>query len=511
MKLSPHSLMMVPVCLLLSLAGLANAQNPPSHRPVSGKELDPNTAESQLRARLGQPQRMNKFEEFLGNLLKDMAPENLSAEERQKLLDLAAKQQKEGKLDLTDKQIAKLLEQNPGLKKANLTDEEKQKLIELWGKQQQGKPLDLHDKTVAHIVEKMNGLKPGDLSEDDLKGLEKISQQQKQGQPLNLDDPVINKVVKKLLEGKKDDLGLDKNQVEDIWDKYATKPAPIQNGDRPPYNWTPDQKGSVVNPPPPPFPPPHGGPGQPGTPPFPNQSARPPADQTGWFGQQVMKVADSLGLGPAVKDKLADAGKNSVKNGDNGKSWNLSDYFPADKINDAGSFVSKFKLPSMPDVGPVSPQVPNAPTGPVGLTMGGTDGLLNVLVVVVVVVIAGIVAWKLMSLKQGQAEKAEDGWQLGAWPVHPSAVRTRADLVKAFEYLAVLLLGPKARTRHHLELAQELGRHSKSADTRRSEAARTLAYLYEIARYTPEEETLPPKELATAQHELSFLAGAALA
>jgi hypothetical protein len=228
----------------------------------------------------------------------------------------------------------------------------------------------------------------------------------------------------------------------------------------------------------------------------------------------LSNVADKLDLSPEVKNDLAKWAQDSAKNGDPGKSSvlsNLSDYFPAGKINDAGSFFGKMKLPSMPSVSPVSPQAPNAPTGGASLTVGGADGLLNVVIVLVVVVIAAIVTWKLMSLKQGQAEKADDGWQLGAWPVHPSAVRTRADLVKAFEYLAVLLLGPKARTRHHLELAEELGRESKSADSRRSESARTLAYLYEIARYTPEEETLPPNELATAQHELSFLAGAASA
>jgi hypothetical protein len=169
------------------------------------------------------------------------------------------------------------------------------------------------------------------------------------------------------------------------------------------------------------------------------------------------------------------------------------------------------KLPSMPNVGHVSPQAPNVPTGGGSVSVGGADGLFNVLIVLLVVIGAGLVTWKLMSLKHGQADNADDRWQLGAWPVHPSAVRTRADLVKAFEYLAVLLLGARAQTQHHLELAEELGRQSTSADARRSEAARSLAHLYEIARYTPADEALAADELAEARCELSFLAGAGLA
>src|SRR5207253_10932011 len=133
------------------------------------------------------------------------------------------------------------------------------------------------------------------------------------------------------------------------------------------------------------------------------------------------------------------------------------------------------------------------------------------LIGMLVVAMVGVLAWKLMSYRQGLQDAGGNPWNLGAWPVHPSAIRTRADLVKAFEYLAVLLLGPQARTHHHLDLAEELGKEATGEDPRRSEAARSLAYLYEIARYTPDDETLPPDELATARRELSFLAGAAAA
>src|SRR5262249_30438078 len=35
-------------------------------------------------------------------------------------------------------------------------------------------------------------------------------------------------------------------------------------------------------------------------------------------------------------------------------------------------------------------------------------------------------------------------WRLGPWPVRPAAVRTRGELVRAFEYLALLVLGRPA-------------------------------------------------------------------
>jgi hypothetical protein len=339
------------------------------------------------------------------------------------------------------------------------------------------------------------------------------------GQPLNLDDPQVGKVVKKLMEGKKGDLGLDDQQFQELWHKFG-KPSPppvlkpIPPGPLP---------GSPGQPNPPPF-----GPVRPPPPTVPVKppggsvvgnepswiSSSPPPQQSSWLSRQFLKFAEKLELDGEAKDAVAKMVKDASKNTDAGKGSSLSNVgnmVPSDKINEAGWFFSKLKLPSLPNVGHLSPQTPNVPTGGGNIAVGGADGLLNVVIVLLVVVAAGFVAWKVMSLKHGQADNSGDRWQLGTWPVHPSAVRTRADLVKAFEYLAVLLLGPKAQSRHHLELAEELGRQSTSADPRRSEAARSLAHLYEIARYTPAEESLADDELAEARCELSFLAGAALA
>jgi hypothetical protein len=77
--------------------------------------------------------------------------------------------------------------------------------------------------------------------------------------------------------------------------------------------------------------------------------------------------------------------------------------------------------------------------------------------------------------------------------------------VRAFEHLALLQLGLQARTCHHLEVADRLGKQSGD-DTARQQA-NNLAQLYEQARYAPEEETLSPEMMARARHDLCSLAG----
>jgi hypothetical protein len=84
-------------------------------------------------------------------------------------------------------------------------------------------------------------------------------------------------------------------------------------------------------------------------------------------------------------------------------------------------------------------------------------------------------------------------------------VATRGELVAAFEYLALLCLGPDARARNHLDLADQLGQGSNEAERRR--AAGELAHLYEQARYAPAGEPLTPDDLAAARRDLCLLAG----
>jgi hypothetical protein len=123
---------------------------------------------------------------------------------------------------------------------------------------------------------------------------------------------------------------------------------------------------------------------------------------------------------------------------------------------------------------------------------------------VALIVAAGLLVWKLLGgYVPGVGRQRKRDWKLGPWPVAPGAVGTRQDLVRAFEYLSLLKLGPAAQSRNHHDLAAELG--EPEAESRG--AAERLASLYEKARYTPPEEILSDNALASARRELCFLAG----
>jgi hypothetical protein len=121
-------------------------------------------------------------------------------------------------------------------------------------------------------------------------------------------------------------------------------------------------------------------------------------------------------------------------------------------------------------------------------------------------VLLGALAWWRFAAGR-RPEPAADGLAggLAGWPLDPRAIATREDVVRAFEYLSVLICGPGARTWTHATIAEAL---TKLARTR-GEAAVLLARLYELARYAPLTEPLGPDELAEARRLVCALAGVA--
>lgn len=114
--------------------------------------------------------------------------------------------------------------------------------------------------------------------------------------------------------------------------------------------------------------------------------------------------------------------------------------------------------------------------------------------------------WRTLAWRWGRrAEDRAAGWRLGPWPVRPGDVASRADLVRAFDYLALLRLGRVARAWNHREIAARLGDDARSAERR--DAADRLALLYEQARYAPPSDPLPDAALAAARRHLCLLAG----
>jgi hypothetical protein len=163
------------------------------------------------------------------------------------------------------------------------------------------------------------------------------------------------------------------------------------------------------------------------------------------------------------------------------------------------------KMPSVSAPGLNSNVSSALPSGPTTLEAGGS--ILTVFLVLALLVVFAIVAWKFRAWFAGDAALAAEGaWHLGPWPVQPALVRTREELIRAFEYLSLLRLGRPARNWNHHQIAAELGQ-TKDVPANGPIAAVRLASVYEHARYAPAADLLADPELEAARRDLCLLAG----
>jgi hypothetical protein len=137
---------------------------------------------------------------------------------------------------------------------------------------------------------------------------------------------------------------------------------------------------------------------------------------------------------------------------------------------------------------------------------GGGLGAFALVVVSVLVLGAGLY-WVMRLWKKGDDQAAAAGWRLGPWPVNPAQVSTSEQLIRAFEYLAVLLLGRGARHRNHRQIAAGLKATAGAEGMAKRDAAEELTAIYEQARYAPLTEPLDGNQLAAARRDLILLAG----
>jgi hypothetical protein len=158
----------------------------------------------------------------------------------------------------------------------------------------------------------------------------------------------------------------------------------------------------------------------------------------------------------------------------------------------------KWRPPSMGSGGGV---------GSVGSSTGTLSAGGAVLLAVLLVGVAAIVVLLLTRARWAGAVAGKRGWHLGPWPVDPARIATRAELVRAFNYLAFLLLGRQAEHFNHRAVAEQIG----DSAAERQPVADALARLYEHARYAPADEDLSPADLQQARRDLCLLAGAARA
>lgn len=178
----------------------------------------------------------------------------------------------------------------------------------------------------------------------------------------------------------------------------------------------------------------------------------------------------------------------------------LGDYIPFKGMFSRG-------LPSIPkpDWSSTMPSVGNA--GAFGAPDSGA--LMGILWIGMAVATVAVI-WRLLAARPAtRATDAGPAWRLGPWPVDPAKIATRQDLVRAFEYLSLLMLGPTARSWNHRAIAARLSAEPNDAGADRRLAAEHLAGLYEKARYAPPADPLPDGEVRDARRDLCFLAGVA--
>ncbi|VTT97539.1 unnamed protein product [Gemmataceae bacterium] len=205
----------------------------------------------------------------------------------------------------------------------------------------------------------------------------------------------------------------------------------------------------------------------------------------------LLKAGDGANLG----DALGNTG---------GGNWNLGNWeFPR-----LGDLFSGWRTPNAPapNWSPADGPRPNLPSAgwSFGSGTGGLGGSWTPLVLLLVAA-AGVFLWfKLRNLRTAAARGAAlAAAGLGPWPVDPRRITTREDVVKAFEYLSVLLCGPAARNWTHGTIAAALA----DVAARDPRAGSGLARLYELARYAPLDEALTNTELAEARTLACSLAG----
>ena len=241
-------------------------------------------------------------------------------------------------------------------------------------------------------------------------------------------------------------------------------------------------------------------------------------DRFGRWARDLMEKAQSSDIGEmlqkssAWQEGLKDFERFLSQQDMNVDKWGLGKLnlpFPKDLKFDLGQGLDRIKNLSLPGLPSVKFPMPNLGIGnPLsGLRLpqlpSGSLAISQVAIWVLVALGLALVLWQ-MARRVGRVGRPGPGWQVGPWPVDPARISTRADLIAAFDHLALLCLGRQARTWNHQVIGNGLG-----TDPERRRAALELASLYEWARYAPEIDALSDQALASARRDLCFLAGGA--
>jgi hypothetical protein len=484
---------------LLAAAPAANAADPrPSHRPISATEPD---GDGQLERRLRPAQDLALLRNLAKKLLSDPKQLNKLSDRNKELLRKLLEDKNFQDL-LRDPQVAEQLSRelrdNPNLTREQLemlrksVDQIPPGELEKLAKQAAENPRDfnLNPEQARELEQLAKAMREGHLPERSKADLAKLLNQMR-------DNPNVQR----------GDLDALKRALPGI-----PPPPPITPGgppEPPPGILDPPQvRPEPVAPPP--------GPDQPG--PQPQGPTKPDTTANDTLVEAIVKLVDWVQdfdpegsvLGSTadwLRGLLTDDGTDRWGQTTDllGSLGQLRDWLPAaERVQAAGSWLEQLSPPQAPSVSaPSAPSLPGAAAPSFGAD--APEELARLVIWGIMLAGLAVVAWKLTKMYR----EAAGGRAAGRWPVEPGAVATRGDLVRAFEYLALRLLGLDARHRHHLDLADRLGGPAEGGDWGRRRAAGHLAHLYELARYAPADEPLPEAEMAAARRDLSFLAGAA--
>jgi hypothetical protein len=376
------------------------------------------------------------------------------------------------------------------------------------------------EKLVREVAKDYKG---NDLSEEQRQSLKKMAEN------IDWNDPKTQELMRRLVENPPEELkgDLEKKFTEDQRKEMAKliesmKSAPAAPGGDPgkdpadPQQPSPD-KGSASSP---------DQPDRDSRAPKPNDTSgplAPPPEGSLHLGNSTAKIARELlsktGLlshPSSLRKTLSALAHPTARKGDpanagapgGGRLSGITKLFASDRGNSGDgnsgstSLLSRIGIPGMSGSSGGNSIDTETGRGPDGGSMGGF-----LVIVVTLGLLAGAAYLLLRSWRENSTASRAPAWKLGPWPVHPAAVGTRQQLVQAFEYLAVLLLGRQARNRNHREIAGGLGATNAGDRAARSRAAHLLAGLYEQARYSPPNEPLHPEQLAEARRELALLAG----
>lgn len=213
------------------------------------------------------------------------------------------------------------------------------------------------------------------------------------------------------------------------------------------------------------------------------------------------------GNGKSIFDALRDDGEgmNDLFGDAGGWEWPKldlkMDWGGSDRTFDIGE--SNRSRSRWPDASGSSGRGGSSMGGMGSFDMGGMRVPWLLALVLMAMIAAAVLWWKWEAVFPSGPPRATAAGGAGPWPLDPRAINTRDDIVKAFEYLSVLICGPGARTWTHSTIADELSALAASCGG----TALKLARLYELARYAPLDEPLTRAEILEARRLACDLAG----